>query len=63
VYNEENRWSMKLKDLDMNLMNTDIYRNIRKWRNKQSDQDSDLDQRLTHWERIDYRDLTFNCYL
>jgi len=44
-------------------MNIDVYKDIRKWRNKQSDQDSDSDQRLTHWKRIDYRDLTFNCYL
>jgi len=63
VHNEKDKWSVKSKGSDMNLMNINAHRDIRKWRNEQSDQDSDLDQRFTHWERIDYRDLTFNCYL
>jgi len=34
VHNEEDRWSVESEDSDMNLMNIDVYKDIRKWRNK-----------------------------
>jgi len=34
VHSEESEWFVKLKDLNMNLMNISAHRDIRKWRNR-----------------------------